>query len=219
MLLECRRIRISVPKSNEVSFVFPFNQFACKLNRKNYDPKHIDSSRYSKEEIEEFLDKIEKSCHQFKKMRRYTILEIVTLLLFIALIIVGNILLNLGLAKGSDTGDIELAKFRTNGFVISGAASLFFAIVFFIVVTVFVARNVRKLRLQYETITIEMVNNKNQTVKENGLRWKIGRCFNWVELSLDYKIQSFISKTSTFTNSMLRKTGSFENENIPLAIQ
>jgi len=218
MFLECRTIKITVPKSNEVSFVFPFNQCACRFNKRGYDPTHLDSNKYTKEEIDEVLEKVEKSCDYFKKMQKCTIYAIISLVAFVVMIIVGNILLNIGLSKSSDTGNVELAKFKTNGLVISGAATLFVGVVQLILAIILVARKTRKLRFTYENITAEIISNKNQEIKSSGLRWKIGRCFNWIELSLDYKMSNLVGKQSAFAPKFLRKGGSIDNESLPLAI-
>lgn len=218
MFLECRTIKITVPKSNEVSFVFPFSQCFCKFNRKGYDPSYVDPNKYTKEEIDEVLDKIEKTCGHFKKMQRCTVTTIISLVAFITMIIVGNVLLNIGLSKNSDTGEVEFAKFKTNGLVISGAATLFVGIVQLILVIILVAYKTRKLRVYYENITAEIISNKNQELKGSGLRWKVGRCFNWIELSLDYKMSNLIVKQPAFAPKFLRKGGSLDNESIPLAI-
>jgi len=149
MFLECRTIRITVPKSNEVSFIFPFNQCACNFGRKGYDVSQVDPNRYTKEEIDDFLTKIEKNCGNFKKMQRYTITAGISLLAFLAMVVVGNILLNVGLAKGKgdDTGDVALAKFHKNGLVIAGSATLFIGVMQLILALILVAKKFQKAEI------------------------------------------------------------------------
>jgi len=72
--------------------------------------------------------------------------------------------------------------------------------------------------LSYENRTAELVGHVNHELKSSGLRWKVGRCFNWMELSLDYKMSNIIVKQSAFNPMFLRKAGSVDNESLPLAI-
>lgn len=216
MFLECRTIRITIPKSNEVSFVFPFNQCSCKFKRNNFDATQIDPERYTKTEINKVLDSIERSCGQFKTMKKCTILAVFSVLIFIILIVVGNVLLNIGLAKYSETGEIEFAKFRAHGLVIAGASSLFLGIVQIIISTILIATKMRKLRLSYEVIATEIIHKENHELKSSGLRWKLGQCFNWIELSLDYKIYNILGKQSLL--DPVRKIKSRDNSNIPLTL-
>jgi len=220
MFLECRTTRINTPKSNELSLVFPYNQFCCRLDRKRYDAKHIDEVKFNKSEIDQFLDEIEKACGYYKKMQRATIGAIISLTFFIVAIVVGNVLLNIGLAKGKSTGEVEFTKFHKDGLVLGGALTLIVGVAQMIVSTIMVARSVRRERTSYETITLEMINRKNADVKQRGLRWKVGQCYNWIELSLDYKMQKYLVKQSSFTTLISDKTSTMRghNESIPLTI-
>lgn len=220
MFLECRTTRINTPKSNELSLVFPFNQFCCRLDRKRYDTKHIDAAKFNKSDIDSFLNEIEKACGYYKRMQRATVGAIISLTFFIVAIVVGNVLLNIGLAKGKSTGEVEFTKFHKDGLVLGGALTLIVGVVQMIVSTIMVARSVRRERISYETITLEMVNQKNVDAKQKGLRWKVGQCYNWIELSLDYKMQKYLVKQSSFTTLISDKTSTVKghNESIPLTI-
>jgi len=219
MFLECRTTRINTPRSNELSLVFPFNQCCCRLDRKSYDIKHIDEAKFKKSDIDDFLDEIEKNCGYYKKTQRCTIAAIVSLSAFIIAIIVGNVLLNIGLAKGKSTGEVEFAKFHKDGLVLGGALTLIMGVLQVIISVIVVARSVRRERKKYETITLEMVNKKNLETKPNGLRWKVGRCYNWIELCLDYKVNKYLVKQHSLTTLLSDKaSGKGINDSIPLTI-
>lgn len=220
MFLECRTTRINTPRSNELSLVFPFNQFCCRLDRKSYDPKHIDADKFEKSEIDKFLDEIEKACGHYKRMQKSTIAAIISLFIFIVAIIVGNVLLNIGLAKRKSTGEIEFTKFAENGLVLSGALTLIVGVIQIIVSVILVARSVRRERTLYETITLEMITKKNIEAKQKGLRWKVGQCYNWIELSLDYKMNKYLVKQNSFTTLLSDKASmpGGANDSLPLTV-
>lgn len=214
MFLELSTMRVSVPESNEVSLVFPFNQFCCKFKRNCYDSKYLDQVKYSKQQANDFIDKIESTCGNFKKIRKYAIIAMVECLLFVIFVCVGNVLLNIGLTwTGGDTDEVELTKWKRNGLVIAGSCVLGLGIIQCFVVIIILALKVRKVRINYESLTARLIQQHNQELKELGIRWKIGQYYNWIEMCLDYKINAVIAKNS-FSPRILSKMGTADSQKL-----
>jgi hypothetical protein len=57
------------------------------------------------------------------------------------------------------------------------------------------ALRTRKLRVIYEEKVRDILESLNSSMKGKGLRWKIGQFFTWIELSLDYKVESAMIPT------------------------
>ena len=207
MFLELRTTKITVPKSNEVSLVFPFNQCSCKFDRNKFDPRLIDDTKFTKQQLNDFIDKVESNCGNHKELRKYTILAIFSTIALVVCIIVGNIILNIGISRSSGNSVVEFTKFSKNGLVISGACVLFSGVAQFIILVFLLAARVRTLRLFYENIASEAVKRSNLDWKAREVRWKVGRYYNWLELSLDYKINQMLAKPSAFSPMILNKSG------------
>ena len=214
MFLECRNIKVTVPQSNEVSLVFPFNQCSYQHNRNRYDSKHIDETKFSKQRINQFLDDVQKACNNFKTIRSYGYIAIFITILFVVLLIIGNVLLNIGLTKNAKTATVKIAKFNESNMVILGSCFIFGGAAQFIIFIILLAWKTRKVRSKYENITAELIAKNNVEIRELGLRWKLGQYYNWIELCLDYKINNVLLKQQ-FTSLLLNKADLLESHRLP----
>lgn len=214
MFLECRNFKVTVPQSNEVSLVFPFNQCSYQHSRNSYDPKYLDETKFSKHRINKFLDQVQAACNNFKTMRIYGYIAIFVSVLLTVLLITGNILLNIGLSKNTKTASVKIAKFNGSTFVILGSCFIFGGAAQFIVVMIFLAWKTRRIRNKYENITAELIAKNNVEIKEVGLRWKLGQYYNWIELCQDYKIHNVLTK-QLFNSLLLNKMSLLESQQLP----
>lgn len=202
MFLECKRTNVTVPRSSDITLIFPFDQFLYRFKRQNYNPLTLDTKRYSPEKINEVIDTIEQKCDNFRRVRKFRNLAILSTVIFALGIILGNILLNIGIDKSSHS-EVEFVKFEGNNFMIGGGILLVAGVIQFIFVMCSLAYKTRKLRVTYEDNAKEIIDLVNQKSKENGVRWKMGQFFNWIELSLDYKVEGNLLTSTKGFNTML----------------
>ena len=214
MFLECRNFKVTVPQSNEVSLVFPFNQCSYQHTRNGYDAKYLDQSKFPKHRVNKFLDEVQAACNNFKTMRLHGYVAIFTSVILTALLIVGNVLLNIGLSKNTKTATVEIAKFNQSTFVILGSCFIFGGAAQFIVIMIVLAWRTRRIRNKYENITAELIAKNNVEIKDLGLRWKLGQYYNWIELCLDYKIHNVLNK-QVFNSLLLNKMSLLKSQQLP----
>jgi len=203
MLLECQRVNISIPKSTSVSLIFPFDQCSYRFKRHCYDPAALDKENYGVREINALLDRIEEACENFRILRRYRNIAIISAILLAFSIIIGSIFINIGINREKDSG-VEFVKFQRNGFVYAGGILVGFGLLQFICIMCYLAFRARRLRLVFEEKTRDILEKTNADTKDLGLRWKMGQLYNWIELSLDYKVEStFMINTKGFNTLLI----------------
>jgi hypothetical protein len=203
MLLECQRVNISIPKSTPISLIFPFDQCSYRFKRHCYDPQSLDKENYTVKDINLLLDKVEEACNNFRVLRRFRNIAIMSAVFLAFAIIIGSIFVNIGTSRGKDNG-VEFVKFQTNGFVYAGGIILFLGLLQFGLIMCYLAFKARRLRIVFEEKSREILEKTNADIKDLGIRWKLGQLFNWLELSLDYKVEgTFMVNTKGFNTLLI----------------
>ncbi len=123
MFLECKRTNVTVPRSSDITLIFPFDQLFYRFKRQAYNPLTLDTKRYAIEKINDVIDQIETKCDNFRRVKKFRNLAIFSTIIFALGIILGNVLLNIGIDQSSHS-NIEFVKFQANQYMIGGGILL-----------------------------------------------------------------------------------------------
>lgn len=185
MFLECTSKRILVPRTTENDIIFPFAQLYLKFYVNKKDFEHA-KPRVEEAQILSGLKRIEEACHNFSLLKKYRFAFFFSVGLSLFLTLISLVLISHGTRTTNVSSDSALLRL-INPWLWAGFGLEAIALIQNAVISVVLAIKARNARFKYEDAVYSVMNQLNEELKEQEVRWKLGKKFRWLEISLDYK--------------------------------
>lgn len=185
MFLECTGT-VHVPKTTDNEIVFPFAPLSLKFKINKKDFEHA-KPRFEEPQILAGIEKIQRACNNFSEMKTYRFAFFFSLGVTCFFTLIALLFVNKGTRHSSEEdSDIALLKLINRWFMAAFGLEI---IAFFqnTLVTIILACKARRMRQIYEEKVYKVTTEMNEELKSSDIRWKLGKCLRWIEISLDYK--------------------------------